>query len=294
MEKCYLCPRSCGADREKTMGRCRADRTIRLARAALHFWEEPCISGENGSGTVFFSGCSLGCVYCQNKPIASGAVGRAVTPERLSEIFFELKGKGAENINLVTADHYLPIILPLIRAAKENGIGIPFILNTASYLKEETVRKTRGAIDIYLADLKYDSPKTAAAYSAAADYPRAAKKAIDEMVRAAGEVKTDARGMMKSGVIVRHLVLPGHIEEAKNVIRYLHETYGDRIYMSIMNQYTPMEELSAYPELCRRVTAREYDAVLDYAIGIGVENAFIQEGVTAEESFIPCFDYEGV
>lgn len=268
---------------------------IRVARAALHMWEEPCISGEEGSGAVFFAGCSLGCVYCQNREIAAGLAGKEISEERLTEIYLELQGKGANNINLVTAGHYLPYIISSVGRARERGLNIPIVYNTGGYEEADALKLLEGTVNIYLPDLKYLSPELAARYSHAPDYPEIACAALEEMVRQAGEPEFDDRGMMTKGVIVRHLVLPGQVRESKKVIRYLYETYKDRIYLSIMNQYTPMPGIEeAYPELGRTVTAREYDEVVDYAIELGVENGFIQEGETAKESFIPPFDTEGV
>ncbi len=292
---CMLCPRRCKADRTRKQGLCGTGMGIRVARAALHMWEEPCISGEEGSGAVFFAGCSLGCVYCQNREIAAGLAGKEISEERLTEIYLELQGKGANNINLVTAGHYLPYIISSVGRARERGLNIPIVYNTGGYEEADALKLLEGTVNIYLPDLKYLSPELAARYSHAPDYPEIACAALEEMVRQAGEPEFDDRGMMTKGVIVRHLVLPGQVRESKKVIRYLYETYKDRIYLSIMNQYTPMPGIEeAYPELGRTVTAREYDEVVDYAIELGVENGFIQEGETAKESFIPPFDTEGV
>lgn len=295
---CNLCPRDCHVNREVQKGACHAGAHIMLAKAALHMWEEPCISGECGSGTVFFAGCSLGCVFCQNREISKGQIGKEVSVKRLIEIFFELKNKGANNINLVTPDHYIPSVCMAIRQAKAEGIGIPFVCNCSGYECVETLRMLDGLIDVYLPDFKYWENKTAARYSGAADYPGRAKEAIAEMVRQTGACCFDGNGMIKKGVIVRHLLLPGKVLEAKQIVTYLYETYGDDIYLSLMNQYTPGadadERFVKYPELKRKVTGREYDRLIDHAIWIGVTNAFIQEGETASESFIPAFDLEGV
>ena len=292
---CRLCPRECGAKRKKTAGRCGVRSCFKVARAALHFWEEPCISGEEGSGTVFFSGCSLGCVYCQNRDISGGERGREITLERLYEIFFELKESGANNINLVTAGHFLPWLVPVLERARRDGLGIPVVYNSGGYETVQALRRLEGLVDVYLPDFKYISPETAARYSKAPDYPDVAMAALAEMMRQAGEAVFDERGIMQRGVILRHLVLPGHTGEAKKIIRYAYETYGDRIYLSIMNQYTPMPGIEEeYPELGRKLGREEYDEVVDYAIDLGVENGFIQEGETAEESFIPPFDESGV
>lgn len=298
---CTLCPRACHVDRTAGQkGRCHVDARIRVARAALHMWEEPCLSGRSGSGAVFFSGCALGCIFCQNREIASGKAGLVISEARLSEIFLELQEKGANNINLVTAGHYVPQVIRALACAKSQGLRIPIVYNSSGYEKAETLRQLEGLIDIYLPDLKYLTPELAAAYSHAPDYPQYAMEAIAEMVRQQPQAefmpenRTEASPIMRRGVIVRHLLLPGHVREAKKVVGYLHETYGDQIYISMMNQYTPMSEKFADPNLNRRVTKREYERLLDYAAEIGVENGFYQEGATADESFIPEFDYEGV
>ena len=294
LNECRLCPRNCGVDRSRGQrGYCGMTQEIRLARAALHMWEEPCISGKNGSGTVFFTGCPLRCVFCQNREIALGDVGKAVSIERLVEIFFELKERGAHNINLVTPTHYVPQIAVALARAKEAGLELPIVYNTGSYENVETLKMLEGLIDIYLPDFKYASSELAATYSHAADYPQVADAAIREMLRQVGKPVFDG-DMLQRGVIVRHLVLPGHTKDSKTVIRHLLDTYHNDIYISIMNQYTPLGGLIGYPELQRKVTAREYEKVIDYAIDMGIENGFMQEGDTARESFIPDFTCEGV
>lgn len=267
---------------------------VMAARAALHMWEEPCISGEEGSGTVFFSGCNIGCIFCQNQEIASGEVARVITIGRLAEIFLNLQEKGANNINLVTPTHYVPQIRSALIQAKEMGLHLPILYNTGGYEKVETLKSLEGLVDIYLPDMKYVSQELSKRYSHASDYFRYAKEAIKEMVRQIPKPEFDERGMMKRGVIVRHLVLPDCTQDSKRVIRYLHKNFGEQIYLSIMNQYTPVKEFSDRKELNRTLTAEEYDEVVDYAISIGVEQGFVQEGETAKESFIPMFDYEGL
>ena len=295
---CNLCPRECLADRKSgEKGFCLSDDRIMVARAALHMWEEPCISGKNGSGTVFFSGCNLRCVYCQNYEIAAGGRGKPVSVGRLAEIFLKLQAKGAANINLVTPDHYVTDVAEAVLLAKKMGMDLPVVYNGSGYEKQEAISSLSGIVDIFLTDFKYMDPGLAAKYSAAPDYPAVARAALAKMVRTVGAPVFDVDGMMQSGVIVRHLLLPGHKKNAKDVIRYVYETYGDRVYLSLMNQYTPFERLKKNPdyrEICRKVTRREYDAVVDYAIGLGVRNAFTQEGDTARESFIPAFDGEGI
>ncbi len=295
LEDCTLCPRNCHVNRAAGgTGYCGQTDELMVARAALHQWEEPCISGQNGSGTVFFSGCSLGCVFCQNHPISRGEAGKQITPARLSGIFIELQQQLAHNINLVTPTHFIPQILEAISIAREKGLCIPVVYNSGGYEKPEMLKLLEGYVDIYLPDLKYRSPKLSKRYSGCTDYFSKASTAIAEMVRQAGKPVFDEDGIMKSGVIVRHLVLPGCIYDSMQVIKYLYETYGNDIYISIMNQYTPMAPAEDFPELKRKVTDAEYDEVVEYALSIGVENGFIQEGETALESFIPCFDGEGV
>lgn len=291
---CNLCPRNCMAERDKGQkGYCLSDNKIIVARAALHMWEEPCISGETGSGTVFFSGCNLRCIYCQNYEIAAAVKGREVSVSELSEIFLALEKQGASNINLVTPDHYVPEIIEAVLSARKKGLTLPIVYNGSGYEKPEVIRRLKGIVDIFLTDFKYMQEDLAERFSHAPDYPQVAKSALEAMVEIAGEPVFDKDGMMQKGVIVRHLLLPGHKKNAKDVIRYVYENYGDRVYISLMNQYTPFErlkELEDCKELCRRVTKREYENVLDYMIGLGVKNAFIQEGDTAKESFIPDFE----
>lgn len=291
-KKCTLCPRRCGADRTKVRGRCGQTATLYAARAALHMWEEPCISGKNGSGTVFFSGCPLGCVYCQNSDIASSRAGVPIDANRLAEIFLELQDRGAHNINLVTPTHFAPHIIRALDMASE--LKIPVLYNTSGYETVETLRMLDGYVDIYLPDFKYMDARIAEKYSCAPDYPETAKAALAEMTRQTGACEFDADGMLRRGTIVRHLVLPGYTQNSRDVIEYLYNTYGNDIYMSIMSQYTPMPRAADYPEINRRVTDEEYDALVDFAAGIGVENSFVQEGEAASESFIPVFDGEGI
>lgn len=296
MKACRLCPRNCGADRSAgRMGACGVTAEIRVGRAALHMWEEPCISGKQGSGTVFFAGCSLGCVYCQNAELSGARAGKIISAERLAEIFLELQEKGAANINLVTASHYIPQTAESLTRARRAGLTIPAVFNCSGYEKPESLRLLEGKVDVYLTDFKYMDSRAALRYSGAADYPERAKEALAEMVRQQPSPEFDGQGMMQKGVIVRHLLLPGLVENGKQTVRYVYETYGDQVFLSLMNQYTPFERLREnYPELCRKVTRREYDALVDYAVSLGVGNGFIQEGGTAEESFIPSFDGEGV
>ncbi len=303
---CQLCPRMCQVNRHTGMGYCLMPDRIKVARAALHMWEEPCISGEHGSGAIFFSGCTLRCVFCQNYKIAAAAVGKYITVDGLADIMLRLQDKHANNINLVTPTHYALHIAQALTKARDNGLRIPVVYNTSAYENIETLKRLDGLVDIYLPDFKYMDSSLALKYSHAEDYPEVAKSALNEMVRQAGSpcMYSDEDelvqsgyvedGVMKRGVIVRHLVLPGCIKDSKAVIGYLYDTYKDDIYISIMNQYTPLEHVKEYKELYRKVTHKEYDEVVDYAIDIGVTNGFIQEGDTAKESFIPDFDFTGL
>lgn len=295
LENCSLCPRNCHADRTvgKT-GYCGMDQTLRVARAALHMWEEPCISGARGSGAVFFSGCNLRCCFCQNRDIAIGDSGLEITVERLSEIFLELQEKGAANINLVTGTHYVPQIIAALDIAKKQGLDLPVIYNCGGYESVEALRMLDGYVDVYLPDYKYAQSELAGNFSHAYDYPEKALQAISEMVRQTGKTEFNENGYIQKGTIVRHLILPGHTKNSKEALKILHEIFGNRIYISIMNQYTPVFEQKKYTELNRCVTKREYEKILDYAFEIGIENGFFQDGKTARESFIPAFNYEGV
>ncbi len=281
------------------MGVCRESSDLYLSRAALHMWEEPCISGSNGSGAVFFSGCNLHCVYCQNRHISNGDAGKKITTERLSEIFLELQKKNANNINLVTPTHYLPHIVNAASLAKKNGLNIPFVYNSSGYEKPESLELLRGIVDIFLPDFKYFNPDTAQLFSKAKDYPEVAKTALDKMVEIAGKPLFDENtGLIKKGVIVRILVLPSHTKEAINIARYLYERYSDSVYLSIMSQYTPLSDTlpseKEYDCLRRSLTKREYEKVINEVLNMGVTNAYFQEGRVNKESFIPEFNCEGV
>ncbi len=291
---CILCPRACQVNRaDGQTGFCGMPSTIQVARASLHQWEEPCISGTRGSGTVFFSGCNLKCVFCQNHVIAIGQKGKEVSAAQLADLFFMLQDKGAHNINLVTPSHYVPGIAEALKLAKNRGLSVPIVYNTSGYDSAETLSMLDGLVDVYLPDFKYVSSKLSKRYSHAEDYYEVAKNSLAEMFRQVGEPVFEG-DMLVRGIIVRHLLLPGCVEDSKAVIRYLYNTYGDKIFLSIMNQYTPLPHVAAYPELNRKVTTEEYDEVVDYAIELGVENGFIQEGDTAKESFIPAFDFTGL
>lgn len=294
-ENCLLCPRKCGINRSTGQtGVCGISSEIKVARAALHYWEEPCISGKKGSGAVFFSGCSLHCVFCQNREISDGKAGKVISKERLSDIFMELAVKGANNINLVTPGQYIPDIVWAVNDAKSRGMKLPIIYNTSGYENVTELKLLEGIVDVYLPDFKYMDSTLSAMYSRAKDYPSVAKQALSEMVRQQPDVVIDdATGLIQKGVIVRQLLLPGHVNDAKAVLKYLYDTYHDHVYISMMSQFTPIA-LKDYPEINRTVTRREYERLVDYALKIGITNAFIQEGDVAKDSFIPAFDCEGV
>lgn len=295
MKECTLCPRNCKANRlNHRFGYCNMSSDLVVARAALHFWEEPCISGEAGSGTVFFSGCSMGCVYCQNQNIAKGNTGQIISIERLAQIFLELQEQGANNINLVTPTHFSVQIVEAIKQARKKGLWLPIVYNCSGYECVHTLKRMEGFVDIYLPDFKYMNEEISKRYSNASNYAMYAKKAINEMVRQIGQAKFNSQGIMERGIIVRHLALPGCREDSKQILKYLYETYHNSIYLSIMNQYTPLEHVKQYPELNRRLKNKEYEELVDYAIDLGIETGFIQEGETASESFIPEFDGRGV
>lgn len=294
-ENCLLCPRKCGINRSTGQtGVCGVSSEIKVARAALHYWEEPCISGKRGSGAVFFSGCSLHCVFCQNREISDGKAGKVISKERLSDIFMELAGKDANNINLVTPGQYIPDIVWAVNDAKSRGMKLPIIYNTSGYENVTELKLLEGIVDVYLPDFKYMDSTLSARYSRAKDYPSVAKQALSEMVRQQPDVVIDdATGLIQKGVIVRQLLLPGHVNDAKAVLKYLYDTYHDHVYISMMSQFTPIA-LKDYPEINRTVTKREYERLVNYALEIGITNAFIQEGDVAKDSFIPAFDCEGV
>ena len=289
LKECSLCPRNCRVNRYETTGFCKGTDKVKLAYYSLHQWEEPVISGQNGSGTVFFSHCNLQCIFCQNKKISTGGYGKEISNLRLKEIFLELKSKGAHNINLVTPTHYVPQIVSVLQEVKNKELKIPVVYNTSSYENVKTIEMLEGIVDIYLADLKYFDNNLGCKYSNCRDYFKYASEAIEAMYKQVGKFKI-VGDLMKSGLIVRILVLPGHVDDSKNLIKYLYNRYGDNIIISIMNQYTPIDVIDDYPNLNRRITDEEYENVVDYACSLGVEMAFIQEGDTQEKSFIPDFD----
>ena len=289
LKNCVVCPRKCGINRYQSRGYCGANYKIRVAYYSLHMWEEPVISGTNGSGTIFFSYCNLKCLYCQNKKISINGYGRDISNKRLKEIILELQERGAHNINLVTPTHYIPQIIKVLHKIKNSELKIPVVYNTSSYENVGSIVILNNLVDIYLADLRYYDDSLGEKYSSCHNYFETATMAIDEMYRQVGKYKIGDDGLLKSGVIVRVLIIPGHIHDAKEIINYLYKTYGDDVCISIMNQYTPVDK-SIYSNLNRTITEEEYEEVINYALTIGVSNAFIQDGTTALESFIPNFD----
>lgn len=291
---CNLCPRKCGVNRNTEKGFCGENSSLRIGRAGLHLWEEPCVSGDIGSGTVFFSGCTMKCVFCQNYSLSHQGCGKITDTDRLADIFLELQNNGANNVNLVSGEHFVPHIILALDKAKIYGLSIPVIFNCSGYSDIKTLKMLKGYIDVYLPDFKYFDNETAFHYSKTRDYVEIAKIAIEEMVSQQPKVVFNDNDLIQKGVIIRHLCLPGKTEESKAIIEYLFEKYGRNIVLSIMNQYTPIKNLENYPEINRKLTQKEYDDVLDYCIKIGIENAYIQENGTVDESFIPNFDGEGV
>lgn len=289
--KCYLCPRKCGVDRDNgQIGYCGVTNKIYIARAALHMWEEPCISGSEGSGAVFFVGCSMGCVFCQNYLISRGKGGKEYSLDELAKCFINLQEQGANNINLVTPTHYSNQIADAVYLARKHGLNIPIVYNCSGYEDVETLKKLEDVIDIYLTDFKYMDSSISAKYSNVPRYPEVAKDALCEMVRQKPEPVFDEKGMMKRGVIVRNLLLPGNVNNSKAIVKYVYETYRDKVYISLMNQYTPLEYVKEIKELSRKVTKREYARLLEFVFELGAKNVYIQEGDVADESFIPEFE----
>ena len=291
---CSICPRACGKERSDTVGQgfCRQGTLPKIARAALHFWEEPCISGEKGSGTIFFSGCVLGCVFCQNHEISGGGFGKVVSEERLAEIMHELVGQGAENINLVSPTPFAETIIRVLEREKER-LKVPVVYNTGGYESVKTLKRLEGLVDIYLPDMKYRSAELSLCYSGAEDYPEIAERAILEMCRQTGPAQYDDRGMMLRGTVVRHLILPSHTEESIDVLRWCKEVLPEGTPVSVMAQYTPCGNLENAPELRRRISKREYNAVLDELFELDLDG-YVQERSSAKEEYIPPFDLTGI
>ncbi len=288
IRNCTICPRNCGVDRTRSTGFCGAVADTKIGLYSLHHWEEPCISGESGSGTVFFSHCNMKCIFCQNYDISTKHHGKKVTADELSDIFLRLQDMGANNINLVTPTHYLFDIIPAIEKSKARGLKLPILYNSSGYEKVESLKHLDGLVDIYMPDFKYWRREFAEKYSACPNYPEIAKAAISEMFRQVGKPIIE-NGLMKKGMIVRHLLLPELLYDGVKIVEYLYNTYGDNIYISLMSQYTPLVQVANIPSLNKKVGSKEYEALCDFAAKIGVKNAFIQEGEAASESFIPEF-----
>ena len=295
LTSCYLCPRNCGVNRtENKTGFCKANSSIKIARVSLHNFEEPCISGEVGSGTIFFSNCSLKCVFCQNHDISQQGIGKEISVERLREIFLELQAQGANNINLVTPTHYASQILEALRPIKNTSLNIPVIYNSSGYENVETLKMLRGFVDVYVPDIKYFDSKYSLKYSGVNNYFEIAIAAVNEMIYQVGATTFDEHGLIKSGVIIRHLMLPGLLFDSKKIIDYISQHFSDTVYLSIMNQYTPMHEAYKFPEINKPLNPKHYDMLIDYALSVGIKNGFIQEEGTASTDFVPEFDLRGV
>lgn len=294
LKSCKLCPRECKVNRlEGELGFCGSSYSLKAARASLHFWEEPCLSGEKGSGTVFFSGCNMKCIYCQNYGISHENTGKEISIERLSDIFIELMNKGANNINLVTPTHFIPQIIEAVSMAREKGLALPIVYNSSGYEKAETIKLLSGIIDIYLPDIKYYNDKYSVKYSHAKNYFLYAKEAVSEMVRQVGPPTFDENGLMKSGVIIRHLMLPNLLFDSKKIVDYVYNTFHDSVFLSLMNQYTVTDNVKN-SELDKTINPKLYDSLINYALSLGVNNGYIQENGTCSESFIPDFDFRGL
>ncbi|MDR3598661.1 radical SAM protein [Clostridium sp.] len=319
LNECKLCNRNCKVNRNNNeLGFCKASNKVMLAKASLHYWEEPPISRENGSGTVFFSHCNLNCVFCQNYNISQVSrqgfsseqdsncpeiqnsncnltvIGIEISIERLAEIFLELQEKGANNINLVTPTHYVPQIIEALKIAKKHNLIIPILYNTNSYDSIETIKSLNGYIDVYLPDLKYFNDKYAVKYSNATGYYSNATEIIDEMVRQVGKPIFNEAGLIIKGVIIRHLMLPGLLFDSKKVVDYIYNKYGDNVYISLMNQYVPMFKACNYPEINKPLNSKHYDSLINYALDLGIKNGFIQDKGSNISDFIPEFNLEGV
>jgi putative pyruvate formate lyase activating enzyme len=295
LSNCKLCPRNCGINRlDDKIGYCGAGKDIKVARAALHQWEEPCISGTQGSGTVFFTNCNLKCAFCQNHSISQENIGKVVSVDRLSEIFLELQSQGANNINLVTPTHYVYQIIEAIKLSKAKGLKLPILYNTSGYENIETIKLLNGYIDVYLPDIKYFNDKYANRYSNAPNYFKYASNAVVEMLNQVGGAEFDKDGIIKKGVIIRHMMLPGLLFDSKRIIDFIYNTFGDSVYVSIMNQYTPMHKAALYSEINKPLNPKHYDSLIDYAVSIGIKNGFIQDSGTSSEAYVPYFNLEGV
>lgn len=292
---CELCPRRCGVNRlAGERGFCGAGELVRVALVSLHPWEEPCLVGKNGAGTVFFSHCSLRCVFCQNAAISSEGEGIAVTPARLADIFLEQQARGAATLDLVTPTHYAPQIAAALLAAREQGFSLPVVWNSGGYDTVELVAGLAGLVDVYLPDLKYGDEASARRYSSAPDYFAAAAAAIEAMAAQTGAPQPGADGVLRRGVLVRHLVLPGRRHESMRLLDWLWERFGDGVWLSLMNQYTPLYRAAEFPEINRRLMTFEYQSVVEHALDLGITHCYVQEGKTASAKFVPVFDGRGV
>ena len=295
LNNCTLCFRKCNVNRNNgNLGYCKAGLDLKVARAELHFWEEPCISGDSGSGTVFFSHCNLFCVFCQNHEISQQHHGKIISIQRLSEIFIELQLKGANNINLITPTHYVPQIIEAIILARRNGLNLPILYNTNGYDSIETIKLLDGYIDVYLPDFKYFNDKYSLKYSGSDGYSKNIVCILEEMFRQVGEVKFNDKNLITKGLIIRHLMLPGLLFDSKKVLDKIYSLFKDKVYVSIMNQYTPMNRASDFPEINKTLNPKHYDALIDYALSIGITKGFIQETGTDSKAFVPSFNNEGV
>ena len=291
---CHLCPRNCGVNRNISEGFCGCSSTLKASRAALHHWEEPCISGTRGSGAVFFSGCTLKCCFCQNYLISQGSFGKEITPKHLGEIFISLQEQGAHNIDLITATQFLPLILPALDLVKHK-LHIPVVYNCGGYEKKETLALLKDYIDIYLPDLKYYSSVLSKRYSKAENYFEVASSAILSMIEQTGGLEYDQHGILQKGVIVRHMVLPGCKDDSIQLLHWMKDTLPEGNYLlSLLSQYTPFYKSCEYPEINRRITTYEYNKVLDTAIALGLTDGFMQEKSSAKEEYTPPFDLEGI
>ncbi len=291
---CNLCPRNCGINRYEKVGYCKSGVEVKAAKAFLHMWEEPCISGENGSGAVFFTNCNLDCVFCQNYKISHEGYGREISIDRLSEIFLELQGRGAHNINLVTPTQYIPQIREALISGKKKGLSIPIVYNSNAYENVDALRSLEGLVDIYLPDIKYYEDKLSIKYSRAPGYFNYASRAVLEMFRQVGTPAFDESGIMKKGLMIRHLMLPGGLFDSKKIVDWVLDNLPREVYFNLMCQYTPLDRACEYPELNKKLNKKHYEALVDYAVSNGLESGFIQEFDSANEEYVPEFDLQGI
>lgn len=294
-KNCSICPRNCRIDRTNVqIGYCQSGHEIKAALASVHMWEEPPISGSCGSGTIFFSGCNLRCVFCQNYTISSENSGKTISTERLSEIMLEQQAKGVHNINLVTATHFIPSIIKAVQKAKNNGLKIPIVYNTGGYEKVESIKMLEGTVDIYLPDIKYFSSELSLKYSGASDYFDYASEAVLEMYHQTGNNIYDDNGIMKSGVIIRHMIMPSHKEDSYKVLDWIRDNIGTEACVSLLSQYTPAYNAEKYKEINRKLMSLEYTRVIEHFFDIGLKNGFMQEKSSAESKYTPIFDLSGL